>query len=610
MGLTRFERGALALIVLGVAVRCLAFLHPLVTWDPAWYMTMARTLLLEGEFTIPWTPEPDYTQHYPPAFPAYIAAFNAVLGFRVWVAQLASLVAALFLLAATFYCTRDLYGRSRAFGVTAIVATFPFLIYNDARVQTETIVVAFYALTIWGILKSLDKPKYIVVAGVFAALGYLTKSSMGPFFVLAGLGGLAWRFYYVRWRVFTDRYYLLAAALFAATVFMWAGRNVLRHGWPNWETQPYASRVIREMFASGDWPMVLLASLLWSFCIVGVFAFPFLGEVRESFRRIREERTSALWLAIVTPVLVAVFFVAGFAHDGGTLKGGTAFRYVVAPLVPVLWLGMRVLDLDQAERPPPTAGEGRVKARFRTALVGVGILALTLALDPTEVRLTGGRILALYALLTLGLGILAASWFLEWKPVERRTREGGVEWRAVASPADAGVVARGGAYALLAFVIATFVWVGSVAYTIPAVAGSLLQRPGERVLAVATLLLASSFAGVTLDLRIEETALDLAEVRPGGGTVGVIGRGEFHYYPFLPDGFRMVPPEADPDLLIVADASTDPTQAPANYTLERVYEPHVILSPGTWLRVRIDRAMGALDIGSAQGPTALYVRTG
>src|SRR5207249_2886917 len=93
-----------------------------------------------------------------------------------------------------------------------------------------------FTLTLLGILKSLQSEPYILVAGLGAGLAYLTRSSIGPFFVVAGLAGLAWRFHYQKWRALANGWYLGAIALFAAPVLWWANRNVTTFGgYPAWE---------------------------------------------------------------------------------------------------------------------------------------------------------------------------------------------------------------------------------------------------------------------------------------------------------------------------------------------------------------------------------------
>src|SRR5207247_2887141 len=80
----------------------------------------------------------------------------------------------------------------------------------------ENLITLLFVVTVAAILKSLDRPRWILVAGVAAGLAYLTKSSVGPFFLVAGLAGFSWRFRFVRWAVFRDRAYLAAIGIFGA----------------------------------------------------------------------------------------------------------------------------------------------------------------------------------------------------------------------------------------------------------------------------------------------------------------------------------------------------------------------------------------------------------
>ena len=77
--------------------------------------------------------------------------------------------------------------------MTGLVAIEPRLLWVTGTGFSENLVLVMFTITVWAIVKSLDKPWFIVLAGAAAGLSYITRSGMGALFVGGGLGGLAWR---------------------------------------------------------------------------------------------------------------------------------------------------------------------------------------------------------------------------------------------------------------------------------------------------------------------------------------------------------------------------------------------------------------------------------
>lgn len=529
---SRFERACFAFIVLGLATRLLVFWYRAPQYDAEWYMTMGKTLLIEREFTAPWLPTVQYTQHFPPAFPALLAIAFAVGGTGFSTAAVVSVLVACFLIGVTFFTTRDLYGRTRAFAVTAVVATFAALARFDAQILSESLVAAFFALTVWGIVKSVDKPRLIVVAGVFAGLGYLTKASMGPFFLLAGAGGFAWRFYYVRFAVFRDKWYVAAAAVFALFVLPWAARNVIRHG--SWETQAHASDAIRFFFTQSNWLLLFAQTALWGSVIIMTFALPFFPEIRASFRRIREQKTSALWLAVVTPTFIALIFAAAFgALEDRSVIREDVMRYLVTPIIPLLWLGMRDLDYGaDAPQGKPGSGAPRVTRRAVTLSVGVAIAAFFLFTNPVIPYVSTFRFGILIVGTAVGLAFVLASRSHMWSSVERSGSDG-ARWRAVpALPTGphAGL-------AILAFGFAVAILVG-VAYVffallVPAAISLAAGSNRARVLVLCACTLVAPLAHFAPETTLITITDDVNRIAAPGSTVLTVVNTEFYVYPQL-----------------------------------------------------------------------------
>lgn len=234
---------ALAVIGLGIVLR-VATVWTMDIWaDGSTYSAMGKAWMEHHEFLMPYGDvttwlgsDPGYSHHYPPMYPLYLGVVYSIFGFGLLQTKLAGVAMAILALGVVFATTRSLFGRDRALLVTAILAMEPHLIWAAGTGFSENMVLVFFALTLWGILKSLDSPPYIVVAGAAAGLAYLTRSSIGPFFVVAGVGGLLWRFHFLGWRALSNRWYLAAIAVFVGLVAYWANRNVeLFGGYPPWD---------------------------------------------------------------------------------------------------------------------------------------------------------------------------------------------------------------------------------------------------------------------------------------------------------------------------------------------------------------------------------------
>lgn len=243
----RKERLLIALAVVGVVLRIATLWRGEVLWDGAVYAYMGWSFSETGEFVLPLASSmfaedaPLYYRHFPPLYPAYLAVFYTLAGFSLEVTKTAAIAASLLLLAVAYLTTRDLFGRRKALYALALVALDPIYLAGTWMTYSESLVGILFVLTMWAILKSLRRESYILLAGLFAGLGFLARSHIGYFFAIAGIAGIAWRFYHVRWRFLRDGWYLAAIGLFVGIVGAWSYRNVLRYGWPHWETSWYVS---------------------------------------------------------------------------------------------------------------------------------------------------------------------------------------------------------------------------------------------------------------------------------------------------------------------------------------------------------------------------------
>ncbi|HUR61222.1 MAG TPA: glycosyltransferase family 39 protein [Candidatus Thermoplasmatota archaeon] len=333
-----------ALIALGALLRFVAPWQWAVGPDADRYSAMALGLERTGTFLMPWGdvyspgtgPQPSH--HFPPLYPLVLAGFFEVLGFSRDTLRVASIVLSFAALGVTYACTRDLYGHLRGLLATAVVAVSPVLVLTTDKAYSENLLLLLFVAAMWAILKAIEKPWYMVPAAVFAALGYLTKSSMGYFFVIAGLGGLAWRLHWRGVRVLRDPAYLAAIGIFGAAVAAWAWRNWRLFG--SWETSSHLGAAYRNALAHPlDWALLLVFSFLFLF-VLGYLVFlavtPWLPALART-PKLATEQDSGLWLAIGLPlVLTTLIDAALWLYERDFYFHNV--RYVSFAVVPLVWL--------------------------------------------------------------------------------------------------------------------------------------------------------------------------------------------------------------------------------------------------------------------------------
>ena len=375
---------------LGLALRLLAVLLQGVPGpDGPYYMAMGASVAQGQGFLIPYAPPgpvlgPQPSHHYAPLWPLTLALGYTIAGFSFATSMAVSLLVSFLFVLVVFLTTRDLLGTPKAWIVTAVVALSAELIELTDQVYSENLLALCYVATIWAILRSLKDERFIVLAGVFAAAGYLTKASVGYFFFLAGAAGFLWRFSYVRWGILRDRYYLAAIGLFGTIAGSWVLRNLTTFGWPNWQTSPKNDAAVAFGFTE---PLQFLPALgvkvvLFAlfFATLGLFFAP---QILRAVRRWREEEVSALWLAVVLPAILGVVFAAAFElyePSFVTPLWAGHLRYVVMAFVPLLWLALR--DADVPSEVPWRrwlASLGRLRPRLpsrRSLLVRLALVGL------------------------------------------------------------------------------------------------------------------------------------------------------------------------------------------------------------------------------------------
>ena len=349
------------LLLVGIALRLLAITRFAVSADAAEYAVLGRSILEGRGMWLPrgeawdldaWTPGPSH--HYPPAYPAYLAPFLALLGYSPIAVQVAALVAGIALIAIFFIATRDLFGPDKATWFAALLALDPVLITTTGTGYAENFLALLFVVTVAAILKSLKDPKWILIASVSAGLAYLTKSSVGPFFLIAGLAGFAWRFRFVRWKVFRDRAYLAGIGIFACLSGAWALRNLywFWDGTPSglltsWQTSAWISRATGLAFAHpAEYLWILAVRIPFFAGLFLLFAGPWWREIR-ALPLLKDEAASALGLAAgLTYVLAWLISGALWVLERGPVFWADMSRYVVVANPIVWWMAAKGSDVS------------------------------------------------------------------------------------------------------------------------------------------------------------------------------------------------------------------------------------------------------------------------
>jgi hypothetical protein len=114
----------------------------------------------------------------------------------------------------------------------------PVLYLNMSEGRSVAILVFLSLGTLWAIWRALDESRWMVVAAVTASLGFLTADAIGYLFLLAGAAGFCWRFYYDRWAILRDRWYLFSIGIFGSVVLAWTSYNYALFGTPITDPEP------------------------------------------------------------------------------------------------------------------------------------------------------------------------------------------------------------------------------------------------------------------------------------------------------------------------------------------------------------------------------------
>ena len=370
------ERLLVIAILVGVALRFATLWTLPPRYDATAYMAEGDSLARGMGFVAPWgryddpyssTPQPT---NLGPVYPMYLAAFYRAFGFSVAVTQAAALVLALVTLGVAYLAARDLYGKRTGLLTCALLAANPWLVIFPGMEWSENMVLLFFILTVWALLRGLRTGRTLpfALAGLGAA-GFALTKAQGLSFVLIGgaaLGLVAWRVYERGVRSLRDPATWALVATFLAPLLAWAA----------WGPQPGLAPTLShptsaEIAAAA---LVKLAFVVFTIAFTFAFLFPELLQARGAWRTAEGRLLwlAGLGLAAMIWVLLTTAFAAG-ETPGEPLWKPEQARHLIPVTVPLLWLAVSA---------PAKSPALRIVARFSTRRVRWTICVALLAAIP------------------------------------------------------------------------------------------------------------------------------------------------------------------------------------------------------------------------------------
>jgi hypothetical protein len=319
------------------------------------------------------------SHHFAPGLALAEAPFVVFLGDTTLALILPLLLLSWGAVLTSWWTTRDLYGADAGLLAAAAVSLeWTGALFGTWKGYAENLVIITFTLTLWAILRALRDDRFLVFAGLFAGAGYLSKASLGWFFLIAGLGGLVWRVIYRGAEVLLNKWYWAAIAVFGVIFGAWALRNLTLF-WDgtvaglidSWQTSAVQAQYIAAAFGQPGQLAVGLAGKLPILAIGLVLPFlPLLRGFRQPLSEWKREDVSGLWLAVGLVFILGWFFASVFwVSERTSLLWADAIRYVIPAQIPLLWLLLRD---GQAQSTP------RWAATFAIMLVTVLISPLLL----------------------------------------------------------------------------------------------------------------------------------------------------------------------------------------------------------------------------------------
>ncbi len=394
------ERAGLVLVLLGAAALAFYRLGAGSLWDQdeTKYAQVAREILETGDpVTLHVNGRPWYV--HPPLYMWIVAATGRVAGFSAFTVRFWSAAASVLAVYATVLLGRALFGaRTGVLAGAVLAVTFQFLVQSRLAVF-DTVLLAFMLLAVHAFVRAYQRGRRAEYLRffLFAGLATLTKGPIG--LLLPGLAIVPFVTIRRAWHRWREVPWLEGLALYAAVGLSWYAAETWLHG------RTFVSTVlgyygVGRFFGvvenqAGPWyyyvPVLLLGAFPWTAFWPAAAAY--------HARRAREDDGSLLVL-LWCGMTVAFYSAAG-----------TKLPNYVLPVYPFAALGVAALWEAALAEGRAAPGPGRAGAAGEFEQAGEGPRSARGAGVPLRrgtagraIRLSAGLLLALLALLYLGIG--------------------------------------------------------------------------------------------------------------------------------------------------------------------------------------------------------------
>ncbi len=246
------------------------------------------------------------------------------------------------LLITAAYKVGNVYGKEVGI-ITALFTAFDPVLYGAMTAGLSGVVVTTFLLGgFYYLLKAMKNSYYLMGAGLFSALVYLTKATTGYLLIIAIVVGFVWRFYYDGWKVLKDKGYILGAVVFGIIFLAWTVRNFLVLGSPwmsTYTTDIFQSFVAEPLpvllTAHGTYVAIFGAYIGLLLAIPAIILHRGIG-LKKALGALRKRQDlSAIAVFILGLWILGAFAAAAIATEVETSAGLPHLRYiaVVDPLI-------------------------------------------------------------------------------------------------------------------------------------------------------------------------------------------------------------------------------------------------------------------------------------
>lgn len=254
-----------------------------------------------------------------------------------------------------YHLRRDYYFAALA---GAIMATTPIFIEASRQVRLDIPVVTCIIFAFFCFLRGLERPRWLIGVGVFAAIGFMFKSVIG-FFVFPLM--LIWAIVHKDYTWLKDRYFWIGIGLMVLLLIPWHWYESVTVGsafWHEYLLNHVLGRFSSDVVGGTTVGQNYFSYFFWYVLPWSILFVIGLWNVRRSYREKTPESRTLLALFVIPVFIFAVFEVAQ-----------TKLFYYLLPMFPFMALALAYSLYRTYER----MGDQRLKS---FALGGLGLLLL------------------------------------------------------------------------------------------------------------------------------------------------------------------------------------------------------------------------------------------